>query len=104
MDRGTLCMMVSMIVSALACVFVLARLATRWFLVKKVGADDWLMLAAMCFSFGLTATIAIRKKLPPLITATCLTDRPSEAQNGLGEHVWLLQPAEIVQLMKVSRR
>lgn len=52
--------MVSMIFASLATLMVVVRLATRVFLVKKVGLDDWLMVAAVILSFGVSATVEIR--------------------------------------------
>lgn len=59
--RGTNAAIVSLTLCALASLFVLARLAGRKFLVKQIGADDVVIFAAVCFSFGLSGTIEVRE-------------------------------------------
>jgi hypothetical protein len=59
--RGEHAVTVSMTLSALALLFVLIRLLGRVFVVKRVGLDDGLILAAVCFSFGLSGTLEIRE-------------------------------------------
>ena len=65
MELGTYTVMVSMIFSSLASVFVITRLATRIFPVRHVGLDVWLMGMAAVFSFGVSAAIEIGKLFLP---------------------------------------
>ncbi len=60
-DRGSHAAIVSLVVTALAFLFVGIRLINRIFLVKRFGLDDGLILAAVCFSIGLSAMIEVRK-------------------------------------------
>jgi preprotein translocase subunit SecF len=60
-DRRSHAAIVSIIFTALAFLIVGIRTISRIFLVKRFGLDDGLILAAVCFSIGLSVTIEIRK-------------------------------------------
>merc|ERR1711939_1116533 len=75
-DRGSQAAIVSLVVTALAFLFVGIRLINRIFLVKRFGLDDGLILAAVCFSIGLSAMIEVQRG------------------NGFGEHTTELTLAQ----------
>jgi hypothetical protein len=52
---------VSMIFSSVAAVFVVARLCTRIFLIRRPGVDDYLMTVAVMFSFLFSSMIELRE-------------------------------------------
>lgn len=56
-SRGQLTLAVSLTMVILATVFVLFRLVTRIWIVKKVYLDDWLILAAWALAVGFSASI-----------------------------------------------
>ncbi|KAK7892837.1 hypothetical protein LTR67_007074 [Exophiala xenobiotica] len=60
-DRGSHAAMVSVVLTALAFLIVGIRTISRIFLVKRFGLDDGLILAAVCFSIGLSITIEIQR-------------------------------------------
>jgi len=61
-DRGSHAAIVSLVLTALAFLIVGIRLISRIFLVKRFGLDDGLILAAVCFSIGLSATIEAQRR------------------------------------------
>jgi len=81
-DRGSQAAIVSLVVTALAFLFVGIRLINRIFLVKRFGLDDGLILAAVCFSIGLSAMIEVQRG------------------NGFGEHTTELTLAQYEGLFK----
>ncbi|KIV81131.1 hypothetical protein PV11_08576 [Exophiala sideris] len=80
--RGTNAAITSFVLCGIALLFVVARLAGRKFLVKQIGVDDVFIFAAVCFSFGLTATIEI------------------QSHYGLGAHVQDVLPGQYATMYK----
>ncbi|KAI1611340.1 hypothetical protein EDD36DRAFT_285916 [Exophiala viscosa] len=81
-SRGTNAAITSFVLCAIALLFVVARLAGRKFLVKQLGVDDAFIFAAVCFSFGLTATIEI------------------QSHYALGAHIQDVQPDQYATMYK----
>jgi hypothetical protein len=59
--RGELAINVSSAFTGIALVVVVLRLYTRFFLVRYAGIEDYMIIAAMLCSIGLTICIGFRK-------------------------------------------
>ncbi|KAH6980524.1 hypothetical protein EDB80DRAFT_826001 [Ilyonectria destructans] len=83
--RGSTLIVVETCLVSLALLTLLARMYVRLVVVKACGPDDWIMVAAMAFTVGVTV-------------CAVLLDR----QYGWNVHIWDLKIAEAVKGRQVS--
>jgi hypothetical protein len=100
-SRGYAAVAISIAFVAIAGTFVAIRFVARLGLVRRCGADDLLIIAAMGLSAALTALIAIRDYLSLFGTRLLLTMFP-EQKHGLGRHFDTLSTSEFRAMLKVN--
>ncbi len=95
------------IMTTLAAVTVCMRFYTRRLILRILGPEDWLIVAAMVLAIGACVGFIRREcRQPP---ATLVLPRPEsdpsshvETQFGLGHHIWTLTPDKSKQWGIVS--
>jgi hypothetical protein len=85
---------------ALAGAFVTVRFVARAGLLRRCGADDFLIVWALALSATLTALIAIRECFLMPVRQFLLSIFP-EQKHGLGRHYDTLSTSELTATLKV---
>ena len=122
-SKQSIAIAVPAVVLVVAATAVGLRFYTRYALVKHVGPDDWAVAMAYVGNF-LPPTLAQRwlpfmilkpsqsltlacgisvalSKLTPWFAPFNCIDTMSDTANGLGLHVWMLQPGDTKSFMRV---
>lgn len=83
MDRGTQALITTIVFTVLAGIFIILRSISRFFVVKRPGVEDYLIIFAFILSIGLCINVDLQK------------------DNGLGKHTADLALHQVVTTLKV---
>jgi hypothetical protein len=83
MDRGTQAVVVVTVVTALAGLFIVLRVISRFFVIKSPGTEDYFILVAMLLSIGLAVTVDLQRR------------------NGLGKHAVDVTHEDNIRLLQL---
>ncbi len=85
MDRGKQALVTTIVFTALAGFFIVLRSVSRFFIVKRPGVEDYLIIFAFILSIGLAVNVDLQR------------------DNGLGKHTADLPLHKVVTTLKVRQ-
>ena len=85
MDRGTQALIATIVFTTLAGIFTILRTISRFFIVKRPGVEDYLIIFAFALSIGLCINVDLQRG------------------NGLGKHPATLPIQKVENTLKVRQ-
>lgn len=85
MDRGTQALITTIVFTVLAGIFIILRSISRFFIVKRPGVEDYLIIFAFVLSIGLAVDVDLQR------------------DNGLGKHTASLPLHKVENTLKVRQ-
>ena len=85
MDRGTQALITTIVFTTLAGIFIVLRSISRFFIVKRPGVEDYLIIFAFVLSIGLCINVDLQR------------------DNGLGKHTADLSLHRVENTLKVRQ-